>query len=134
MWSSGQSSWLRIQSSGFDSRRYQMFWELVGLERSPLSLVSTVAELLERKSSGSDLENWEYDRRYLLRWSRHTLYPQNLALNWRASGCRSVGVVRSRTEATEFSWSYKSAYLTLEFITIFITSLHGSSVHKTYAL
>jgi hypothetical protein len=25
LWSSGQSSWLQIQRSGFDSRRYQMF-------------------------------------------------------------------------------------------------------------
>jgi hypothetical protein len=25
---------------GFDSRRYQIFWEVVGLERAPLSLVS----------------------------------------------------------------------------------------------
>jgi hypothetical protein len=34
------------------------FW-VVGLERGPLSLASTIAELLERKSSGSSLENWE---------------------------------------------------------------------------
>jgi hypothetical protein len=26
LWSSGQSSWLQILRSGFDSRRYQMFW------------------------------------------------------------------------------------------------------------
>jgi hypothetical protein len=35
----------------------------VGLERDPLSLVSTTEELLERKSSGSSLEIREYDRR-----------------------------------------------------------------------
>jgi hypothetical protein len=35
----------------------------VGLERGPLSLVSTIEELLGRKSSGSDLEVWEYGRR-----------------------------------------------------------------------
>jgi hypothetical protein len=29
----------------------------VGLERGPLSVVSTIEELLERKSSGSGLEN-----------------------------------------------------------------------------
>jgi hypothetical protein len=56
LWSSGQSSWLQIQRSGFDSRPYEIFWEVVGLERGPLSLVSTVEELLGRKSSGSDLE------------------------------------------------------------------------------
>jgi hypothetical protein len=46
---SGHSSWLQIQRSGFDSRLYQIFWELVGLERGPLSLVSTTEELLDRK-------------------------------------------------------------------------------------
>jgi hypothetical protein len=31
----------------------------VGLERGPFSLVSTIQELLERKSSGSGLGSWE---------------------------------------------------------------------------
>jgi hypothetical protein len=35
----------------------------VGLKRDPLSLVSTTEELLERKISGSGLENREYGRR-----------------------------------------------------------------------
>jgi hypothetical protein len=35
----------------------------VGLERGPFSLVSTIEELLERKSSGSGLENRDYGRR-----------------------------------------------------------------------
>jgi hypothetical protein len=35
----------------------------VGLERGPLSLVSTIEEFLGRKSSGSELENREYSRR-----------------------------------------------------------------------
>jgi hypothetical protein len=61
--SSGQSSWPQIQRPGSDSRRYQIFWEVVGLERGPLSLVSTTEELLERKSSGSGLESQEYGRR-----------------------------------------------------------------------
>jgi hypothetical protein len=38
--------------------------KVVGLERGPLSLVSTFEELLGRKSSGSGLENREYVRRY----------------------------------------------------------------------
>jgi hypothetical protein len=60
---------------GFDSRRYQIFGEVVG----PLSLVSTVEELLGRKSSGSGLETRDYG---------HSV--------------RSVGIVRSRTKAAEF--------------------------------
>ena len=33
------------------------------------------------------------------------LYPQKLALTWPTGGGRSVGIVRVRTEATEFSFS-----------------------------
>jgi hypothetical protein len=63
LWSSGQSFWLEIQRSVFDFRLYHIFWEIVGLERGPLSLVSTIEELLGRKSSGSGLENREYGLR-----------------------------------------------------------------------
>jgi hypothetical protein len=49
LWSSGQSSWLRIQRPGLDSRSYHIFREVVGLERGPLSLVSTIEALLKRK-------------------------------------------------------------------------------------
>jgi hypothetical protein len=75
----------------------------VGLERGPLSLVSTIEELLGTKSSDSDLESREYGRRDPSRWPRGTLYPQKLALTSPISGGRSVGIVRSRTQATEFS-------------------------------
>jgi hypothetical protein len=54
---------LQIQRSEFDSRRYQIFLEVVGLERGPLNLVSTTEELLGRKSSGSGLERLQYGRR-----------------------------------------------------------------------
>jgi hypothetical protein len=81
LWSSGQSSRLQIQKSGFDSQLYQIFWEVVGLEWGPLSLVTTIEEPLERKSSGSGLENQEYGRSDPFRWPRHTLYTQKLALN-----------------------------------------------------
>jgi hypothetical protein len=63
LWSSGQSSCLQFQRSGFDSQHYQIFCEVVGLERDPLSLVSTTEDLLERNSSGSGLENRYYGRR-----------------------------------------------------------------------
>jgi hypothetical protein len=48
LWSSGQSSWLQIRRPGFDSRHYQKK-KVVGLERGPLSLVSTTEKLLDRK-------------------------------------------------------------------------------------
>jgi hypothetical protein len=48
LWSSAQSSWQQIRRPGFDSRHYQKK-KVVGLERGPLSLVSTNEELLDRK-------------------------------------------------------------------------------------
>jgi hypothetical protein len=33
--------------SGFDSRRFQIFWEVASLERGSLSLASTIEDLLE---------------------------------------------------------------------------------------
>jgi hypothetical protein len=42
---------------GLDSRHYQNFCVAVVVERDPLSLVRINEELLERKSSGSGLEN-----------------------------------------------------------------------------
>jgi hypothetical protein len=47
----------RSRDPRFDSRPYQIFWKLRGLKRGPLSLVRTLEELLEWKSSGSGLEN-----------------------------------------------------------------------------
>jgi hypothetical protein len=103
LWSSGQSSWLQIERPGFYSRHYQIFWEVVGLERGSLSLVSITEELLDRESSGFGLENREYGSRDPSRWLRGTLYPQKWALTSPTSGCRSVGILRSRTQTTEFS-------------------------------
>jgi hypothetical protein len=103
LWPSGLSSWLQIQRSGFDFRQHQTFWEVVGLERGPISLVSTTGELLDRTSSGSCLENREYGRMDPSRWPRDTLYPQKFALTSLTSGGRSGGIVRSRTQTTQFS-------------------------------
>jgi hypothetical protein len=97
---SRQSSWLYIQRSWFDSQRHQIFWEVVVLERGPLSLVSTNEELLERKSSGSGLENREYGCRDPSRWPRGTLYLLKLALTSLTGGGRKVGIVRSCTQVT----------------------------------
>jgi hypothetical protein len=95
----------RSRGPGFDSWCYQIFLEVVGLERGPPSLVSTIEELLGKKSSGSGLESREYGRRDPSRWPCGTLYPQTLALTSPTSGGRSIGIVRSRTQTTEFSFS-----------------------------
>jgi hypothetical protein len=102
--SSGQSSWLQIHGSEYHSTRCQIF-RVLGLERGPLSLVSTIWELLGR-SSVSGLENREYGHRNPSRWPRGTIYPKNLALTSSTSSVRSVGIVRSRTQASESSFSF----------------------------
>jgi hypothetical protein len=76
----------------------------MGLERGPLSLVSTIEELLERKSSRSYVEYREYGRRDPPRWPRSTLYPQKLALTAWTSGGRSVSIICSRTQAMELKY------------------------------
>jgi hypothetical protein len=43
----------------------------------------------------------------ILRWPRNTLYQQRLALTSPTSGGRSVGIVRLRITATEFSFFRK---------------------------
>jgi hypothetical protein len=83
----------------------------VDLERGPLSLVSTIEELLGRNSSGFGLENREYGRGDPLRWPRNTLYPQKLALTSPTRGGRSVGIVRLRINATEFFFLFVCQFL-----------------------
>jgi hypothetical protein len=48
------------------------------------------------------LENRDYGHRDPSNWPRGTVYPQKLALTLLTSGGSSVGIVRSRTQATEF--------------------------------
>jgi hypothetical protein len=75
----------------------------VGLERGPLSLVSTTEELLGRKNRGFGLEILECGRGIPSSRPRATLYPQKLALTSLTIGGRSIDIVRSRTQASEFS-------------------------------
>jgi hypothetical protein len=46
--------------------------------------------------------NQDYGHGDRLLWLRNTLYPQKLSLILPTSGSRSVGIVHSRTKATEF--------------------------------
>jgi hypothetical protein len=72
----------------------------VGLERGPPSLVSTIEELLERKSSGCGLENRDYGPRgFAALTMRHPSIRKRWQLTSTTSGGRSVGIVRSRTKA-----------------------------------
>jgi hypothetical protein len=120
LWSSGQSSSLQIQRSRVRYPALPDFWEVVGLERGPLSLVSITEELLRRNSSGSGLENRECSLGNPLRWPRNTLYPQKLALTSPKSGDLSVGIVRLRTKATEFLFVCLFVCLFLLFFFLFL--------------
>jgi hypothetical protein len=64
----------------------RLFWEVVCLERGPLSLVRRIEELLGRKSSDSGLEIREYGSRDPSRWLRGNLYSRTLALTSPTSG------------------------------------------------
>jgi hypothetical protein len=92
----------RSRDPGFDSRLYRIFWEVVGLERGPLSLMRITEELLERKIAASVYKTEINGRGDSLGWPRNTLYPLKLALSSPTSGGRLVGVVRWRTETPEF--------------------------------
>jgi hypothetical protein len=89
----------RSRGSGFDSGRYQIFWEVVGQELGPLCRWSTIWEPLGRNNSGSGLEIREYGRGNPLRWPRD-ICPLKLALTLPTSGGHSVGIVLSRIKAT----------------------------------
>jgi hypothetical protein len=78
----------RSRGPGFDSLHYQISWQVVGLERGPLSLVSTIEKQLARQSSVSHLESREYGHREPSRWPRDALYPQKLAVTLPTSGGR----------------------------------------------
>jgi hypothetical protein len=58
----------------------------------------------------SGLERRDYGRKDPSRWPRGTLYPQKLALILLTSGGRSVGIVGSRTKATEFVFLVQNVF------------------------
>jgi hypothetical protein len=91
----------RFRGPGFNSRRYQIFWEVVGLERGPLSLVRIIEEQLENKVAVPVYKTEINGRGDSLRWPRDTLYLLKLAITSPTSGGRSVGIVRWRTKAPE---------------------------------
>jgi hypothetical protein len=89
VWSSGESSWLQTQRSGFYSQCYQVFWEAVDLELGPRSLVSTIEELLGRNSSGSSSMYQTARGRIPNDTNLHTAYAVSCCniTHWRTCAC-----------------------------------------------
>jgi hypothetical protein len=75
----------------------------MGLERGPLSLMNTVEKLLERKRNGSGLETRDYGRRGSVTLTTWHPLSASVGTNFAHWGGRSVGIVRSLIQATEFS-------------------------------
>jgi hypothetical protein len=63
-------------------RRYQIMWEVVGLQRGPLSLMSTVEDLLERKISGCGLKTKNTVEGDPPRWLRDTSLSTKFGTNF----------------------------------------------------
>jgi hypothetical protein len=78
----------------------------VGLERGPLSLVSTTEELLDRKV---EAPVYKIENTAVVRHADHVApsIHKKLAITSPTSGGRSVGIVRWRTQTMEFGlvWS-----------------------------
>jgi hypothetical protein len=101
----------RSRGPEFDSRRCQIFWEVVGLERGSLSLVRITEALLGRNSSGSGLENRIECRRNPLRWPRNTFYPNKSELN-------------SLAAAVDRSVYFACVLMVTEFVALFISLVY----------
>jgi restriction endonuclease S subunit len=98
----------------------------MGLERGPLNLVSTTGELLDRKVAAPvyKTENTAVGIHHA-----DLVAPsirKKLTITSPTSSGRSVGVVRSRTQATEFSFSY--IVFGCKIIVIFKVTYFGFSI------
>jgi hypothetical protein len=88
----------KSREPGFESQRYQIFWEVVGLKRGPFSLVRIIEELLELKISGSRSRKPRLTA-LGIRCADHATPSRRkkLALISPTSGSRSIGIDRLRT-------------------------------------
>jgi hypothetical protein len=84
----------RSRGPGFYFRQYQIFREVVSLERGPLSLVNSIEELLGRNSSGSGLES----------------LSAKDGTNFADKRRRPVSIVHSRTKVTEYLFKEGSSH------------------------
>jgi hypothetical protein len=126
---------LLVRVPRFDSWHYQIFWEVVGLEQHPLSLMSTIEELLGKKCSGSSLES-ENAVVGICRVDHSTSSARKmLVVTLLTSGSRSVSMVHSQTEVTEFVWYWISPYQSCMLLSLCVFCSHEIvsmiTVHST---
>jgi hypothetical protein len=95
----------RYRGPWFDSRRYQIFWVAVGLEQVHSASWGQLRSYLNKEVAAPGLENRDLTAVGICCADHVTpLYPQKLALTSPTGSGRSVGIVRSRTKAMEFSF------------------------------
>jgi hypothetical protein len=84
--------------------------------------------------SRTGLEIRDYSRRDPSLWPRGTLYPQKFAITSQTSSDRSVGIVRLRTKATEFSLVFYAAYIFMVEMFLFLNMVRIVHCSKPYCL
>jgi hypothetical protein len=84
------------------------------------------------------LESREYGRGDPLGWPCDNLYPHKLALTLPTIGCRSVGIIRSRTKTTAFfislSQTYKSYLLAIKMLSVIDNAINNEPFINSYTL
>jgi hypothetical protein len=91
-------------STQVNTINYQIFWKVVWNGVHSASWVQ-LRSYLKEKVAAPGLESREYGDRDPSCWPRGAIYPQKLALASPTSGGRSVGIVRSRTQAFIVFWN-----------------------------
>ena len=135
LWSSGQSLWLQIQRSRVRFPALPDFLSSSGSRTGSTQPreVNWGATWI-KKCSGPGPENRL--TAVGIRCADHVtpFYPQKLALTSPTGGGHSVGIVRSRTKATEFFLISTQGHGTHFFFTLTRSQVHGRNCYKIISI
>jgi hypothetical protein len=101
----------RPRGPRFDSRCYQTFWEVVGLELGPLSLMRITEELLERKAAPPVWKTEINGHREPIALTVRYPLCTKLALTSLTSSSRSFGIVYWQTKTPPSLFFNNHSYL-----------------------